>query len=345
MNAQTSHDRLWQKRLDALTAVWPDFLDGQTKALHKARVASRRIREALPVVAASAPPHKVRKLKRRLRDLTQFLGPIRELDVELDLLDKQADTDGIPRSALSMIRREVAAQRQALRHHLGDNPPIDIKKLIKKLERIEKREEDKDEKGKGQRAERRGQRAEGKGQRAEGRRKKSDKFEAAWRGVLAARLLSRAKALRASIDAAGPLYTPERIHGVRISTKKLRYALEIAQESGITRAGALVKALKKHQERLGRLHDYQGLLKHVREAEASPSVGSRITELTAYADSLERECRRLHADFLEHRDTLIDTLDEVKYQLVPELTTPVRRQARVSKARTVGEGTHGKRAV
>jgi hypothetical protein len=74
-------------------------------------------------------------------------------------------------------------------------------------------------------------------------------------------------------------------------------------------------------------------------------VGSRITELTAYADSLERECRRLHADFLEHRDTLIDALDEVKHELVPELTTPVRRQARVSKARTVTKGANGKRAV
>lgn len=315
MNAHTSHDRLWQKRLNALSAVWPDFLGGETKALHKARVASRRIREALPVVAASAPAGKVRRLKRRLRDLTQFLGPIRELDVELGLLDREADTDGVPRSALAMVRREVAAQRLALRHDLGKNPPVgDIRKLIKKLEKIEKRDQEKGKKEK-------------------------------WRGVLAARLLNRAKALRASIDAAGPLYTPERIHGVRISTKKLRYALEIAQESGMPRAGALVKALKKHQERLGRLHDFQGLLKHVREAEASPRVGSRITELTAYADSLERECRRLHADFLEHRDTLIDTLDEVKYELVPELTTPVRRQARVSKARPVIKGAHGKRAV
>jgi len=336
MNAHTSHDKLWHKRLDALTAVWPDFLDGQTKALHKARVASRRIREALPVVAASAPPGKVRKLKKRLRDLTQFLGPIRELDVELDLLDKQADGDGVPRSALALVRREVAAQRQALRHNLGDNPPVDIKKLIKKLEKIEKAEKTDDGKEK---------KEKGRGQRAAGATKKSAKFEAAWRGVLAARLLGRAKALRASIDAAGPLYTPERIHGVRISTKKLRYALEIAQESGIPRAGALVKALKKHQERLGRLHDFQGLLRHVREAEASPSVGSRITELTAYADSLERECRRLHADFLEHRDTLIETLDEVKYELVPELTTPVRRQARVSKARPATKGAHGKRVV
>ncbi len=321
MKAQTSYDRLWQKRLDALQTVWPAFLAGETKGLHKARVASRRIREALPVVAASAPASKVKKLRRRMRDLTQYLGPIRELDVELNLLDKEADKESVPRTALAFVRREVAARRQALRHHLGDEPPVgDIDKLIKKLRKVGKSDE-------------KGQRAEGKGRREE------------WRAVLAARLLRRAKSLRGALDAAGPLYVPERIHGVRISTKKLRYGLEIAQEAGMARAGELARTLKKHQERLGKLHDFQGLLKHVREAEASPGVGSRISELTAYADSLERECRRLHADFVEHRQGLIDCLDEVKYELVPALTTGARRQARVSKARRPVKGAHGKRAV
>src|SRR5215212_5716963 len=120
MNAHPSYDRLWQKRLDELSAVWPHFLGGETKALHKARVASRRIREVLPVVAASSPKPKVKKLKRRLRELTQSLGPIRELDVELGLLDSEADSDLVPRSALEMVRREVAARRQALRHDLGE---------------------------------------------------------------------------------------------------------------------------------------------------------------------------------------------------------------------------------
>lgn len=326
MNAQTSHDSLWQKRLNALSAVWPAFLAGETKALHKARVASRRIREALPVVGASASADKVKKLRRRLRDLTQYLGPIRELDVELGLLDHQTETSDVPPSAVAMVRREVAARRQALRHDLEKHPPIgDIKKLIRKLERIGT--------------------PKGQGEQGKGHKKKAAKYEDAWRGVLAARLLRRAKALRASIDAAGPLYTPERIHGVRISTKKLRYALEIAQEAGLPRAAEVVKALKKHQVRLGKLHDVQGLLKHVREAEASPIVGARINELTAYADSLERECRRLHADFLEHRDALIEGLDKVKYDLVPALATPVRRQARVSKAHRATKGAHGTRAV
>jgi CHAD domain-containing protein len=330
MNGQTSHDRLWHKRLEALSAVWPHLMEGETKALHKARVASRRIREALPVVAVSAPKPKVKKLKRRLRELTQSLGPIRELDVELGLLDDEGDNDQVPQSALEMVRREVAARRQALRHDLDKHPPVgDLKKLIKKLEKV-------------------GGRAHGRAHgRAEGRGHKADKpvDEAAWRDVLAARLLRRVKDLRASIDLAGPLYTPHRIHGVRISTKKLRYALEIAHEAGIPGAATIVKKLKKHQERLGKLHDLEGLLKHVRQAEGSPTAGSRVNELTVYADLLERECRRLHAEFVEHRSDLIASLDQVKYDLVPALTTPARRQARVSKARRATKGAHGKRAV
>ena len=127
-----------------------------------------------------------------------------------------------------------------------------------------------------------------------------------------------------------PLYAPERIHDVRISTKKLRYALEIAKDAGVTGAGVLVRTLKKQQERLGRLHDLQSLLKHVREADASPNIGSRVNDLKAYADSLERDCRRLHAAFVEHREELADCVKEVRQHLVPSLTTPVRRQARVA---------------
>ena len=89
------------------------------------------------------------------------------------------------------------------------------------------------------------------------------------------------------------------------ATKKLRYALEIARDAGVTAATPLVRLLKRHQERLGHLHDLQMLLKHVRETEASPTVGSRVNDLTAYADSLDRECRKLHADFVEHRAEVV----------------------------------------
>lgn len=311
MNTSTSRDRLWRKRLNELSAVWPDFVNGQTTGLHKTRVASRRIREALPIVGATAPPEKVKKLSRKMRALTRSLGPIRELDVELNILEDKSKTDGVPGRVIEMVRREVASRRQALREELAENDGVpDLKKLLKKLERVAE-----------------------KGARAKGRGAKAHRLEAQWRGVLAARLIRRAKNLGAALDEAGPLYAPERLHHVRISTKKLRYALEIAADAGIRPATPLVRVLKRHQERLGHLHDLQVLLKHVRETEAAPGVGSRVNDLTAYADSLDRECRRLHADFVEHRAELASVVKDVRHQVVPALTTAPRRQAHVSGTR------------
>ena len=172
-----------------------------------------------------------------------------------------------------------------------------------------------------------GQRAKGKAQKAE------SESEAQWRGVLATRLMRRAKSLTTALEDVGPIYAPERLHDVRISTKKLRYALEIARDAGVTAAMPLVRVLKRHQDRLGHLHDLQVLLKHVRETEASPGVGSRVNDLTAYADSLERECRRLHADFVEHRAEMTLGVKDIRHNVVPALTTPPRRQAHVTGTR------------
>jgi CHAD domain-containing protein len=299
MNVRHPYDGLWRKRLDALDKVWPQFLAGDTEALHKARVASRRIREALPVVGAQASPAKLKKLRKKMRGLTRYLGPIRELDVELGMIETRMAAEG--RSALSLVRREVAARRQALRHKLKkDKPVADLKKLRHKLEKV-----------------------------AAPKKEKSENHDV-WRAALAATLLRRAKRLKAALDDAGPLYAPERLHDVRIATKKLRYALEISADAGLVGVKPLLKGLKRAQERLGHLHDLQSLLKHVQRAQASPRVGSRLAELTAYADRLERECRALHAQFVEDRDVLFKAVQEIKHTLIPALTTRHLRQARVT---------------
>jgi triphosphatase len=284
--------------------VWPDFASGRTAGLHKTRVATRRIREALPVVGTAAPPEKVRKLNKRMRSLTRSLGSVRELDVELALLDARASSDAISGRALEIVRREIASRRQALREELkADAPAGDLKKLLKKLERV----------------------AAGKGTRHKSHKARC-RFEAEWRGVLATRLMRRAKRLGAALDEAGPVYAPERLHDVRISAKKLRYAVEIARDAGVSGVTASLNVLKRHQDRLGHLHDLQMLSKHVREAETS-AAGPRAGDLAAYADSLDRECRRLHADFVDHRAELAAIVRLIRQQIVPALTTPPRRQA------------------
>jgi CHAD domain-containing protein len=340
MNISTSRDRLWRKRLNELSAVWPDFVSGHTAGLHKTRVASRRIREALPIVAAAAPPAKVKKLSRKMRAITRALGPIRELDVEIGLLEDKSKTEGAPGRALEMVRLEAASSRQALSDELADHAPVgDLDKLLRKLERVGTLGREKRAEGREKKEEGRGQKEEGSGQRAEGGGKKGKQLtaegelEALWRGVLATRLMRRAKGMATALENAGPVYSPERLHRVRIWTKKLRYALEIAGDAGVAAALPLIRILKRHQERLGHLHDLQMLLKHVREAEVSSGVGSRLDDLTAYTDSLERECRELHAGFVEHRAELASVVKDVRHQVVPALATPSRRQAHVTGSR------------
>jgi CHAD domain-containing protein len=312
MTVQTSYERLWRKRLDALRALWPSFLAGDHEALHKARVTSRRIREALPIVGASARPERVKKLARKMRALTRHLGPIRELDVELAMLEKQGELgDAVSPTALSLVRREIASRRHALCDKLGRQPVTDLKKLIKKLERIAV-------------AKRRGAlQVDDKVDSARG------DHDTARRSALATTLMKRAKRLDAALENAGPLYAPDRIHDVRIATKKLRYALEIAGEAGQPDARALVRVLKRQQDRLGHLHDLQALLKDVRQAASTPRGGEGMADLIAYADSLERDCRQLHASFVEGREAIFECVTEVRRNLVPALTTARFRQARV----------------
>ena len=67
----------------AIRRALPAAKAGDARSLHQARVATRRLRAALPLVA-SGP--KAEKLARSVRRLTRALGPIRELDVAQALL-------------------------------------------------------------------------------------------------------------------------------------------------------------------------------------------------------------------------------------------------------------------
>jgi CHAD domain-containing protein len=317
MNVQSSPDTLWQKRLDALAEAWPSFQRGDVEALHKVRVASRRLREALPVVAGDARPSKVKKkvkkLTKRLREVTRTLGPIRELDVELAMIEANAAMTPSYRRALALLRREVALRRRELRRELARHGPVDLDKLVKKSKRVL-----------------------GRGARAARDRD-------SWRAALATLIMRRTKRLKARLEQAGPLFVAEPIHDARVAIKKLRYALEIAQEAGIAEAGAQVKILKRHQDRLGRLQDLQMALRRVREIASTAEGETPLGELTAYAKSLEQECRRLHADFVGNRDELFGLIADVRQRIVPAVTTPRLKAARATGARARSDGRAGAR--
>jgi CHAD domain-containing protein len=104
------------------------------------------------------------------------------------------------------------------------------------------------------------------------------------------------------------MYLPERLHGVRIAVKKLRYAVELSAEVASDRAALDLRVLRRSQDLLGHMHDLQILIGEVRQTQASltpPSVAV-WRDLDTLVGTLEDDCRRLHARYMRLRDALGD---------------------------------------
>ena len=229
------------RRARALHRYLPLAVTGSDRGVHQARVATRRLREAVPVLASGVKAAKAAKARRKIRRLTKALGTVRELDVTLHILDELITTGRVPRTAVEDVRAHVLAERDRRRpvmlHRLEK---IDPAKLEQRLAQVA------------------------------GAVQASDSDE--WRRALASRVVKRAKGLRVAIAEAGRVYAPDALHKVRIAVKKLRYGLEIAAETGITAASPMVRTLKRTQTTLGRLHDLQVLLTHVAAVQVPPPV-------------------------------------------------------------------------
>lgn len=290
---------LLQRRARALSRHLPSAVAGDFNGVHQARVASRRLRETVPVLAADLKGSKAGKARRKIRRLTRALGTVRELDVTLKILDELARRDGIPRNALEDVRGHVIEERDARREKMLERlEEVNATKLNRRLASV----------------------ADALQQTA------SEK----WREVLASRLLKRAKRLSAAIGAAGHMYAPDRLHAVRIAAKKLRYALEIAAESRVPAAVPLVRTIKRSQDTLGRLHDLQVLQSHVAAVQAAPSSrkGTSREGYDTIAWTLEGECRHLHARYVAMVPALEELCAACRATVVAQLAHPPRRARR-----------------
>ena len=296
---------LLARRARDLERHLPGAIAGDDKGVHQARVASRRLREGLPVLAAGL--RHGRKAERKVRKVTQALGTVREMDVTVSVLDELARNPAIPRDALEDVRGHVLAERERRRgvmlDRLGD---LNTEKLARRLHEVAA---------------------------------DSSEFEGSpWRDALAKRIARRAKRFASAIASAGQIYAPDRLHRVRIATKKLRYALELAADVRIQAARPLLAALKRTQETLGRLNDLHVILGHVAAVQASPPKRHRVNRrgLDVIAATLEAECRHLHARYLKQAPALLALAGTCESEIVPRVAvTPGRRTlAKATHART-----------
>lgn len=283
MPPTTTRHVLLRKRLDRFTRLLHSLEEGDIVAIHRTRVASRRLRELLPVLQLD--PDVTRELGRRLRKVTERLGTVRELDALLLLVDELREARPDEAVVLRRVEEAVGLERAEARDRLLKKklPVTDLKQIARKLDRIVKTLE-------------RGDKADGRGRpRADG-----------WRWALDARVVHRAAALDTALREAGAVYLEERLHTVRIALKKFRYATELAAEAASLKRTPDLRTLERNQDLLGRLHDLQVLIARVRQMQAalSPPNPAVWRELDAVVMSLENSCRRLHARYVRERPEL-----------------------------------------
>ncbi len=251
---------------------------------------------------------KASKAQRKIRRLTQALGTVRELDVTLHLIDELADRPGVPRPALTEVRAQVIEAREKRRAVMLERvSKVNVAKLNRRLTEV-------------------------------GSALATPTPGHTWRAALATRIVRRARKLEKAIDEAGQIYAAEALHDVRIAAKKLRYSLEIADESAAAPCAETVRTIKRVQDILGRLHDLQVLQHHVADVGATPRSrrGTPDAGLATLSRLIEDECRQLHGRYVATIPQLREGAETARRDVPARLTArrpsakmtlPARRRA------------------
>jgi len=268
---------LFHNQVHRLHSQLPAVLDGEPTGIHDARIATRRIRELLPLLVEDRRWN-TDDLARRFRRLGRLLGRVRDADVRVTLLASLEQR--IPHAAptLVVVRQRREHERLAL-----------MRKLIKRLERLDAIDLV----------------ASLSGRTILHRPSFTWPRAGKWRRTLRGTIVERAEAASNAITHATGVYFPKRAHAARIAIKKLRYALEVVNDTGIADEDAALRDLKKGQDVLGDLHDQQELIDHLADFHGQ-DVPEGQEQVALICQVIEAEARRLHGRYLERRARLLE---------------------------------------
>ena len=233
VSAQSKLLTLTRRRLEKYATLLPKVLvSDDPETIHDLRVWSRRLQQALRVIAPSGQDIKIKKMIRVLRYVRQILGPCRDLDVNIALLQSKRDAGatGSVQRAWESMQIELESQRQALIKPVRrDIVEQDHCKFITRVQSLIARAEH-----------------------------DNDPLE------------QITAAMIKSMDGWDESFTTTReqpdaaaLHALRIAGKKLRYRAELLAALGQPKVNPLVKMLKEIQKTLGDWHDRSVLLHHV----------------------------------------------------------------------------------
>ena len=285
--------------IDSLFAQLPGVRDGDAEAIHDARVATRRIRGALPVVAPLLSSAEVEALRRTTRKAGRALGHARDTDVALALVEELERRTPRIASSLAALRCELLEQHAAAR-----------RRLLKKIDQLPWQE------------------ARATRHNLTNRfawRRLATAFDPGLGGKVLSALGERAGSLEAAVAHSSGIYVAKRSHATRVAVKKLRYLLEIAGPFMPIRPRA-IKLLKKTQDALGTLHDRDVLRKRAERMDnQTPDAALPIL--------LQAECATLYSQYSGRRDALLAFCAELK-----GTTTSLSSSRRHARGAMIGAG-------
>jgi CHAD domain-containing protein len=265
----TAPASLLRERIRRVFREFPGALAGAEEPVHQLRVAGRRLRVALPLLAGKAGGRRLRRARRILRDLTRAAGAGRDLDVLVALLDERlAGLEEVSAEQRELRRRMRTARTRSRRGLAAGILDLDIDGLRRHLRRLRSRGTADSETV----LSRTGSASEREG----------------------ARVLE-------GLAAVGDRYDPEALHALRRRIRQLRYTAEVDEALRGREAGASA-TWKKLQDAIGVLHDVHVLAEWMGKQANRASARGRTAlaaAATAERQAFEAEGRRLHRKLLE----------------------------------------------
>jgi CHAD domain-containing protein len=254
-------------QLGELVTHLPGVRTADVEAVHDARVLTRRLRELLRL-APNRSTDVVTDATDRLKAAGRALGEVRELDVLDSLLDGLQPRARFAAATLSDFGQELRQIRRDAR-----------RRMFKTIEGLDL-----------------------------GALESDRVFRRAMAGVdirpshLRRHIGRRSEAVRGELRRAAGVYMPNRSHRARIAIKKLRYAVEVAEETGVWQPKDLLKDLHRAQSLLGEMHDRQVLVDRLKSQ--SSDHGEHPQEAGWLIDLMGAEIEELHQKFLRRVPSL-----------------------------------------
>ena len=230
--------------------------DGKdTESVHRMRVASRRLRSALPLFSFCFQERKYRRWMKGLKRIARALGNARDTDVQILFLDRFGGglyEDSFVQDGIRRIRAFLDGMRQA-----------EQEKIIAAISALEKKGILDDIQSAVSRAGRAGEREDS----GTGPAKTVEAVSSVAIRAALSELLSFGPAVHDPDDVTGH-------HELRIATKKLRYTLEVFRPLYPDRFRPAIRSLKHLQELLGQIHDCDVWIRFLSGQFSGPAVNS-----------------------------------------------------------------------